>query len=450
VPSAVPKLGESLADLFPDVAAQWHPTRNGDLTPADVKTGSDKQVWWKCPAADDHEWLVSVKTRTKKGNGCPCCAGYRLSVTNRLDTQFPEMAAQWHPTRNGDLTPAGVVAGSHKRFWWKCPVAGDHEWQAKVGDRTRQEQGCPCCAGLRLSVTNRLDTQFPEIAAEWHPTRNGDLTPADVVAASGKRVWWKCPVADDHEWRAQIEPRTSRGLGCGCCAGRQLSVTNRLDTQFPEIAAEWHPTRNGDLTPADVVAGAGKRVWWKCPVADDHEWRASLDNRTRVKSGCPSCTLTPRSAQEMRLAHELAALINFDVANHKIRFVGRIRDVDIVLDDLKVIVEFDGSYWHRNKSDKDCNKTVLLEEAGWQVIRVRERPLESIHVNDVMVDTLAPAKTAADLVLKKIVKVTGTEIPRLDEYLASNEPWRETEALAAIRAYQVERAAKKAANKVNP
>jgi hypothetical protein len=38
----------------------------------------------------------------------------------------------------------------------------------------------------------------------------------------------------------------------------------------------------------------------------------------------------------------------------------------------------------------------------------------------------------------------------LDEYLASNEPWRETEALVAIRAYQAERAAKKAANKVNP
>ena len=67
-----------------------------------------------------------------------------------------------------------------------------------------------------------------------------------------------------------------------------------------------------------------------------------------------------------------------------------------------------------------------------------------------MVDTLAPAKTVADLVLKKIVKVTGMEIPRLDEYLASEEPWREAEALVAIRAYQVERAAKKAADKVNP
>ena len=136
-----------------------------------------------------------------------------------------------------------------------------------------------------------------------------------------------------------------------------------------------------------------------------------------------------------------------DLEAHKVRFAGRLHDVDIVLDALKVVVEFDGAYWHRKKVDKDREKTALMEEAGWQVIRVRERPLDSIHVNDVMVDTLAPAKTVADLVLKKIVQVTGTKIPRLGEYLASEEPWRETEALAAIRAYQAERAAKKAASR---
>ena len=86
----------------------------------------------------------------------------------------------------------------------------------------------------------------------------------------------------------------------------------------------------------------------------------------------------------MRLAHELSALIDFDLEVHKVRFAGRLRDVDIVLDALKVVVEFDGAYWHRNKVDKDREKTALMEEAGWQVIRVRERPLDSIHVNEVI------------------------------------------------------------------
>ena len=127
------------------------------------------------------------------------------------------------------------------------------------------------------------------------------------------------------------------------------------------------------------------------------------------------------------------------------RFGGRLRDVDIVLEDLSIVVEFDGAYWHRNKVDKDRDKTTLIEEADWEVIRVRERPLDSIHTNDVMADALAPAKTVADLVLNKIVEVTGAEIPRLDEYLASDDAWREAEALTAIRSYLAERAAKKAA-----
>ena len=50
-----------------------------------------------------------------------------------------------------------------------------------------------------------------------------------------------------------------------------------------------------------------------------------------------------------------------------------------------------------------------------------------------MVETLAPPKEVADTVLKKIVSVTGSKFDRLDEYLASTGPWRDKEALAAIK-----------------
>ncbi len=437
----------SLKELFPEVAAQWHPTRNGGVTSADVAGGSGKKAWWKCPKGDDHEWESTLSNRTSNRKGCPCCSGLQVSVTNSLEVLFPEVAEQWHPTKNGDLTPADVVAGSEKRFWWKCPKGDDHEWQTTPGTRTSgQKSGCPCCSGRQVSVTNSLATQFPDVAEEWHPTRNGDLTPADVAGGSGKKAWWKCPKGDDHEWQTMLSHRTGNESGCPCCSSppKMVSVTNSLATQFPDVAEQWHPTRNGDLTPAGVMAGSGKKVWWKCDVADDHEWQTMLSHRTGNGSGCPDCTLTPRSAQEIRLAHELSALVDFDLEAHKLRLGGRSRDVDIVVDELRLVVEFDGAYWHRNKADNDLNKTRQLEEAGWKVIRVRERPLESIHENDVMVAPLAPAKDVADLVLAKIVEVTGIEISGLDEYLASDRPRREAEALAAIRAYLKDQAAKKA------
>ena len=277
----------SLATQYPEIAAEWHPTRNGDLTPADVVAGSDKKVWWKCPNGPDHEWQVSVDNRSR-GKGCPFCAGLKVSVTNSLAAQNPDIAKQWHPTKN-DKTPAEVVAGSAKKYWWKCPEGPDHEWEATVDKRTYQGSGCPFCAGRQVSDTNSLATQYPEIAAQWHPTKN-DKTPAEVVAGSSVRYWWICPEGQDHEWEASLSSRTSLGSGCPFCVGQKVSVTNSLATQYPEIAAQWHPTKN-DKTPAEVVAGSGKKYWWKCPEGPDHEWEATVDNRTANDTGCPFCNM---------------------------------------------------------------------------------------------------------------------------------------------------------------
>ena len=73
------------------------------------------------------------------------------------------------------------------------------------------------------------------------------------------------------------------------CANRKvLKGFNDLATVYPLIAAEWHPTLNGDLTPDQVVPGSGKRVWWRC--SESHEWQAYIYNRTGPqKTGCPVC-----------------------------------------------------------------------------------------------------------------------------------------------------------------
>lgn len=40
-----------LATLRPDVAAQWNYEKNGILTPDQVKPGTARKVWWRCPVA---------------------------------------------------------------------------------------------------------------------------------------------------------------------------------------------------------------------------------------------------------------------------------------------------------------------------------------------------------------------------------------------------------------
>lgn len=85
---------------YPKLVAEWHPTRNVDLFPYDVRYGSERKVWWKCANGPDHEWLMEVNQRTTHGRQCPFCTGRRASVTNSLRTVAPKLARQWHPTKN--------------------------------------------------------------------------------------------------------------------------------------------------------------------------------------------------------------------------------------------------------------------------------------------------------------------------------------------------------------
>ena len=91
------------------------------------------------------------------------------------------------------------------------------------------------------------------------------------------------------------------------CANRRVSVTNNLQRCFPWIAAEWHPDRNGLLAPQDVVATSSRVCWWRCASRSEHEWRATVRDRTRGQTTCPFCT-HKRVPREDSLAHQHPAL----------------------------------------------------------------------------------------------------------------------------------------------
>ena len=197
-----------------------------------------------------------------------------------------ELLYQWYSDSNGALTPDDVSPGSEKRVWWRCDKG--HLWQCTVDARARLGTGCPYCTGKRpVPGETDLLTKQPELAAQWHPTKNGVLTPRDVTAGSMRRVWWRC--GRGHEWQAAIFPR-AEGAGCPYCTGkRALAGFNDLATLCPDIAAQWHPTLNGSLTPQQVTKGSRKQVWWRCRAG--HVWRAYVFSRTRAKGAdCPVCS----------------------------------------------------------------------------------------------------------------------------------------------------------------
>ena len=410
-----------LSTTHPDLAEQWHPTKNGDLTTDNIVAGSNKKAWWKCDKGDDHEWEAVIASRAS-GRGCPICINQKVVNSNCLKTTHPDIAEQWHPSKNGSLTPYMFGAGSNKNIWWKCPEGDDHEWFTKIVNRVKGQ--CPVCFGQKVVKSNCLSTTHPDIAEQWHPTKNGALTPLDVTYGSEKEVWWKCDKGDDHEWIISPNNRSS-GSNCPVCSGHKIVQSNCLATLYPKLLEEWHPTKNGKLTAFDVGKATHKKVWWKCDKGDDHEWLADIGPRALRNVNCPFCTLTPQSRQELTITFELLQFFeDINPKGFKTRVKGKLWSIDIYIPQLKLGVEFDGSYWHKDKRALDKLKTENLEEEGFEIFRVREEPLKRIFDDDIMSKQPFNAKQVTNDILTQIMSrytLDTKKIAKIESYIAKKE-----------------------------
>lgn len=271
-----------LATIHPDLASEW--STNNELDAAGVSYADRKVRIWTCPQG--HDWEETIPNRIS-GAKCPVCAGRKVAAGfNDLVTTHPHIAAQWHPSKNGSLSADAFMGNSYKYVWWQCELG--HEWEAQIYRRVGGTSNCPTCQGMKVeSGFNDLATTHPEIAAQWHPVNNGALTPSEVVATNARKVWWQCERG--HEWESTVNRRAISGEGCPFCANRRLLAGfNDLATTHPDIAAQWHPSKNGSLTTADLMAGTAQVVWWQCERG--HEWDASPVSRAYGGQGCPLCS----------------------------------------------------------------------------------------------------------------------------------------------------------------
>jgi hypothetical protein len=132
----------NLLSLFPKIASEWHPTKNGELKPEGFTSGSGKKVWWLCPKGHDYDSIITSRVIQK--SGCPYCSGRRASDENNLLSLFPKIAKEWHPTKNGELKPEEFTYGSTKKVWWLCTKG--HDYDTSILHRTKKKPtGCPHC-----------------------------------------------------------------------------------------------------------------------------------------------------------------------------------------------------------------------------------------------------------------------------------------------------------------
>jgi hypothetical protein len=269
----------------PEIAAQWHPTKNGLMMPSRVSDQAAKKFWWLCK--EGHEWPQSPNAR--RSTNCPICINQRFLVGfNDLQTWDPNLAQQWDSVKNGETTAEMVFFGSLTGRWWVCQRNARHSWKAAPATR-RKGHGCPYCAGVKaLQGETDIATTNPELADQIDRDFHSEKEIAELAAGTGRRIHWVCGEFANHKYTSNGAKRLA-GNGCPYCSGHQvLEGFNDLQTKSPSLATEWDSTRNGLLTPKSVTVASQKKIWWVCSKDSTHNWRATPS--TRQWSGCPGCS----------------------------------------------------------------------------------------------------------------------------------------------------------------
>jgi rubrerythrin len=218
---------------------------------------------------------------------------------------------------------------------------------------------------------NDLASTHPEIAKEWHPTKNGELTPSGVTYGSRRKIWWLCPIV--HAYEQSVNRRILRGSACPYCSGHKvLTGFNDLATINPELAAEWHPTKNGDLTPFVVTAGTAKRVWWQCPLG--HEYQATVHDRNSDHTKCPICNARKQTSfPEQAIYYYIKKLYPDTISKYKEVFANSM-ELDVYVPSIRFAVEFDGAAWHNTEAqhERERQKYEICKDNVITLFRVKE------------------------------------------------------------------------------
>jgi len=284
-----------------------------------------------------------------------------------------------------------------------------------------------------LKKNRILAETHPEIAKQWHPTKNGTRTPSDVTYTSRKRVWWICPKG--HEWRSGVSSRTYLRSGCPTCSHKVRGEERTRETirkkgslaeNHPAIAKQWHPTKNGDLSPSDVASGTRKKVWWVCDKG--HEWDAMVYSRALGGTGCRYCR-AGTSKLEIRFYCELKEI--FQGVKWRERISGL--ESDIYLSGHKICIEIDGYPWHLGREEKDRQKGERFLDRGLRLYRVRDERLQRIS----QTDTIYKNREKHISIIKRLLKTLLRNLSFPDEVEENIEEYLGFDKLRNVKEFLI-------------
>ena len=325
-----------------------------------------------------------------------------------------ELMAEWDREKNNalGLDPCKLTTGSHKYAYWICSKHKT-EFKQEIRARAKGERTCKKCLDeLRTSISREryikdkkvLTETHPNLAEEWIACDNPKFTPQTCVAGSNVKVKWKCKKCGG-EYESYISNRALKGGGCPYCAGQKvLAGYNDLQSQFPDLAAEW--SNKNIIKPTEVTAHSNKEFYWICPLGHD-DYLMSIKQRSN-RQGCPVCAQQSQTSFPEQAIYYYLKQVFPDTLN---RYISDKREIDIFIPSKNIGFEYNGYFSHKKKAKKDAEKKTFFHSVGVTLFIIKECKTEDERKNaDYYIHERTPFKDLTNLI-RKILSDLNVEEP---------------------------------------
>ena len=213
--------------------------------------------------------------------------------------------------------------------------------------------GCPYCAGRPIITTDVVKEEFLK--------ENYELLSEYIN--SGEKLFYICPNGHTNSitwgnWKT--------GYRCPECAN---NVKKDIDFIKDEVS------KFGCSVVDDNYINNKNRIHLICP--NGHDYFVSWDNWNHSGSRCPKCKDWGSSEQEKSLI-EFVKSLGLYFIEHDRNLIAPY-ELDIVIPDKKIAIEYCGLYWHSEIAGKTkkyhIDKLKLCEAKGYRLITIFEDEL---------------------------------------------------------------------------
>jgi predicted RNA-binding Zn-ribbon protein involved in translation (DUF1610 family) len=363
---------------------------------------SKTKIEFECPRCEKIFSTIPSRVWNTNTTKCKKCANVQSGNRQRITQKEAE-----EKSLSVGIRMIGEYSGTHINTRFQCPRCGKIFITSPSNIWQKTTKSCGCLnrilisllgqdPNIRLKIAinrripkngNSLADKIPDIAKEWHPTKN-TKTPYEINYGSGDKVWWlgKC----GHEWKATISSRTTNMKhGCPYCSNQKVLIgfndlkTYCIKNNLQYILDEWDCKKN-KLGPENYTKCSGKKIWWKCKLG--HTWEVQISSRTQGRN-CPICNTSKGETETAKILDKYNIQYKREYSYHDLLSdKGNLLRFDFYIPSYNLCIEFNGLQHygeHKTGFFKESAKLTQYHDKLKQAYCSSHHiPLLTIHYNN--------------------------------------------------------------------